>query len=136
MTNQLDKLSGISSVLPTDIITEIRDILIKPMLENPYETLWEQIIAQLTVSKHTQITRLLEQEELEDSTPSQFFKRLQQLAEGTVNKTIVHYIFFTAATRKIQTGTGILRWIYPNRSGGNGGSPHGQTTSHSDAHDI
>ena len=99
--NQLDKLSCVSSVLPTDIITEIRDILIKPTLENPYETLREQIIAQLTVSKHTRITKLLEQKELGDATPSQFMKRLQRLAEGTVDKTIIRHILYNGYQKNI-----------------------------------
>ena len=98
--NQLDKLSCVSSILPTDIITEIRDILLKPTLEKPYETPREQIIAQLTVSKHIQVTQLLEQEELRDSTPSQFMKRLPQMAESTVHKTIVCYIFLQRLPEK------------------------------------
>ena len=100
VTNQLDKRSCVSSILPTDIITEIRDILIKPTLENPYETLWEWIIAQLTVSKHARITQLLEQEEPGDSTPSQFMKRLQRLTEGTVNNIIVHHMFLQRLPEK------------------------------------
>ena len=97
--NQLDKLSCVSSVLPTDIITEIRDILVKQTLENPYETLRGRIIAQLIVSKHTRITQLLEQE-LGDSTPSQFMKRLQRLAKDTVDKTIVRHIFLQRLPEK------------------------------------
>ena len=77
VTNQLDKLSCVSSVSPSDMMAEIRDILIAPPPENPHETFRERIIACLTVLKHVRITQLLEKEELGDSAPSQFMKRLQ-----------------------------------------------------------
>ena len=75
------------------MVTEIRDILIVPPSENPYETFRERI-ACLTVSKRTRITQLLEQEEFGDSTASQSIERQQRLAEGTGDNSIVCHVFF------------------------------------------
>ena len=125
MTNQLDKLSCESSVLSTDIITAIKDILIKPTLENPYQTLREWIIAQLIVSKLNRITQLLEQEELGVPHLNLWKGYYSWLRVLLIRQSSA--IFFTAATRKIQTGTGVLRRIFPNICGGR---PCGRTTSH------
>ena len=53
----------------------------------------ETVTTSVTASTHKRISQLLEQETIGDSKPSQFLKRLQKLAEGVTDKSIVKHIF-------------------------------------------
>ena len=82
------------SILPQDTITEVRELIITPPTEKPYDVLRETVTTSVTASTHKRISQLLEQETIGDSKPSQFLKRLQKLAEGATDKSIVKHIFF------------------------------------------
>lgn len=93
ITDQAEKFCYVASILPQDTITEVREIIISPPTEKPYEVLRERVTTSVTASMHRRISQLLEQETLGDSKPSQFLKRLQKLAEGAMDKSIVKHIF-------------------------------------------
>ena len=82
-----------ASILPQDTITEVRELIITPPTEKPYDVLRETVTTSVTASTHKRISQLLEQETIGDSKPSQFLKRLQKLAEGATDKSIVKHIF-------------------------------------------
>ena len=82
-----------ASILPQDTITEVRELIITPPTEKPYDVLRETVTTSVTASTYKRISQLLEQETIGDSKPSQFLKRLQKLAEGATDKSIVKHIF-------------------------------------------
>ena len=59
--------------------TEVRDLLVNPLEENPYEKLKEKIISRIADSECQKIRQLLTMEELEDRKPTQLFCKMQQL---------------------------------------------------------
>ena len=82
-----------TSILPQDIITEVRELIITPPTEKPYNVLRETVTTSVTASTHKHISQLLEQETIGDSKPSQFSKQLQKLAERATDKSIAKHIF-------------------------------------------
>ena len=68
-----------ASILPQDTITEVRELIITPPAEKPYDVLRETVTTSVTASTHKRISQLLEQETTGNSKPSQFFKRLLKL---------------------------------------------------------
>lgn len=93
ISGQTEKFCHVATILPQDVIVEVRDLIISPPTEKPYDTLRERVTTAVSVSAHRRISQLLEQETMGDSTPSQFLKRLQKLAEGTMDNNIVKHIF-------------------------------------------
>ena len=94
--------------MPADLQADVRDILVNPPAENSYEILRQRILARSKVSKHTRYKQLLEQEHLGDSSPSQFLRRLQVLAEGTVEKGVVRHMFFERMPDRYKVGLAAL----------------------------
>ena len=59
--------------------TEVRDLLVDPPEENPYEKLKEQLTSHIADSERQKIKQLLTAEELGDRKPTQLLHKLQQL---------------------------------------------------------
>jgi len=71
----------IASLSP-EVATEI--VILTPPEANQYNVLKEQLIQRTAVSEQRRLQQLLGSEELGDGKPSQFLRRLQQLAGDTV----------------------------------------------------
>jgi len=69
--------------LTPDIAIEIRDLILKPPEENPYNVLKGQLIKRTAASEQRRLQQLLSTEELGDHKPTQLLRRLQQLAGDT-----------------------------------------------------
>ena len=59
--------------------TEVRNLLINPPEENPYEKLKEKLISRIADSECQKIRQLLTPEELGDRKPTQLLCKMQQL---------------------------------------------------------
>ena len=69
--------------LTPDIAIEIRDLILRPPEENPYNVLKAQLIKRTAASEQRRLQQLLSTEELGDRKPTQLLRRLQQLAGDT-----------------------------------------------------
>ena len=84
ITNQRTMFEYVVASLSPDIATEIRDLILSPPAENQYTNLKEKLIQRTAASQQQRIQQLLNAEELGDKKPTQFLRRLQQLAGDTV----------------------------------------------------
>ena len=85
----------VSSLSP-EYATEIRDLILKPPVENPYDKVKEQLIKRTAASEQRRLQQLFSAEELGDHKPTQLLRRLQQLAGDTPRLTdgkFLHELF-------------------------------------------
>ncbi|XP_030836005.1 uncharacterized protein LOC115921857 [Strongylocentrotus purpuratus] len=61
------------------IIQEVRDLVITPPKDNPYQKLKEEMIKRTSASEQKRLQMLLTEEELGDKKPSQLLRRMRQL---------------------------------------------------------
>eukprot|EP00794_Sanderia_malayensis_P012952 gene12952-biopygen10328 len=79
ITTQSTKFSFVISSLPPEIAQEIRDLLLQPPADEPYEHLKAGLIKRTSASEQKRLHQLLISEELGDRKPSQLLRRMRQL---------------------------------------------------------
>ena len=84
ITSQSTQFAYVIASLPPEIAQEIRDILISPLPENPYEVLKATLIRRTSASEQKRLHQLLIAEELGDRQPSQLLRKMRQLLGDNV----------------------------------------------------
>eukprot|EP00794_Sanderia_malayensis_P002424 gene2424-biopygen1310 len=79
ITTQTTKFSFVISSLPPEIAQKIRDLLIQPPADEPYEHLKTELIKRASASEQKRSHQLLISEELGETKPSQLLQRMRQL---------------------------------------------------------
>ena len=72
----------VSSLSP-EFATEVRDLLISPPEDAPYDALKTQLIKRMAATDQQKLQQLLSTEELGDHRPTQLLRRMQQLVGNT-----------------------------------------------------
>ena len=84
ITVQRTMFDYIIANLSPEYATEIRDLILRPPGENPYDKVKEQLIKRTAASEQRRLQQLFSTEErLGDRKPTQLLRRLQQLAGDT-----------------------------------------------------
>ena len=82
ITSQRTKFEDVISSLAPEYAVEVRDILLNPPEEEPYDMLKNQLIHQVAAAESQRIQQLLTAEELGDRKPTQLLRKMQQLLGG------------------------------------------------------
>ena len=61
-----------------EFTNKVRDLILKPPTENPYDKLKEQLIKRTAASEQRRLQQLFNSEELGDQKPTQLLRRMQQ----------------------------------------------------------
>lgn len=79
ITSQGTKFAYVVAWLQPEIAEEVRDLLITPPAEDPYDKIKTQFIARTSTSEKKRLHQLLISEGLGDRKPSQLLRRMWQL---------------------------------------------------------
>ena len=79
ITAQKSKFDHVVACLTPQFAAEVRDLLLKPPAESPYDQLKEQLTKRTTASEQRKLQLLFTGEELGDRKPTQLLRRMQQL---------------------------------------------------------
>lgn len=93
ITSQKTKFNLAVSKLPLEAVQEVREIIICPPKDKPYYKLKEELVRRTSMSRQKKLSQLLHEEQLGDSKPSQFLRRLQHLAGESNEDGIIRHIF-------------------------------------------
>ena len=96
ITSQQSRFDHVVSSLSPEYAAEVRDLLIKPPTDNPYNTLKEQLTKRTTASEQRKLQLLFTSEQLGDSKPTQLLRRMQQLLgdrPGMMDETLLRELF-------------------------------------------
>lgn len=91
--------------LSTEVAMEIRDLLLKPLDENPYDTLKQKLIERTAASEQRRLRELFTAEELGDRKPTQLLRRMQLLLgdkAGTTDGSIIKELFMQRMPQNIR----------------------------------
>ncbi|GFV25524.1 transposon Ty3-I Gag-Pol polyprotein [Trichonephila clavipes] len=98
-------------ILPPDIATVVRDVIIQPDISDPYSELKAKIIERCSENKTQEIRRLLAGESLGDRKPSELLRIMKRRAENhNIDDSLLFELFNQAMPVPVQT---ILASISP-----------------------
>ncbi|KAJ8956740.1 hypothetical protein NQ318_014096 [Aromia moschata] len=88
------KFSYVATALDQSVIMEVRDIVMNPPASEPYKV--------LTKALELKTRRLLEREEMGDTKPSQFLRRLRALAGAAVSEDLLRTLWSGRLPQSVQ----------------------------------
>jgi hypothetical protein len=99
------KFNHIISTLSTEVATEVRDVILNPPIEQPYEHLRKTLLERTSQTQRQRLQKLLSSEELGDRRPTQLLRAMEQLlgqAAATFDQRMLLQLFMQRLPQNIQ----------------------------------
>ena len=110
ITTQADKFANLAGNLPGALAVEVRDIVLHPPTDRPYDILRTAILQRATPSQESRIRHLLEGLQLGDKKPSQLLRQMRALAGPSVgpNESLLRQLWLQQLPPTVQPITSML----------------------------
>lgn len=103
ITSQGTKYAYVVASLSPEFAQEIRELLINPPQQNPYNTIKQELVKRTSESEQKRLRKLLISEELGDRKPSQLLRRMKQLlGDSTLEDSILRQLFLQRMPQNVQ----------------------------------
>ncbi|XP_018562602.1 uncharacterized protein LOC108904497 [Anoplophora glabripennis] len=102
VTSEETKFNYPITALDRNVMSEVSDLVMNPPQDKPYSALRAALIRRLSTSQEQKTRRLLEREEIGDSKPSQFLRRLKALAASTVSDSLLRTLWIGRLLSSVQ----------------------------------
>ena len=79
ITARVTKFHHLLANLSQEIASLVRDLLMNPLVENPYDALKETLIKRTTLSEQRQLQQLLSAEDIGSHKPTHLLHKMQQI---------------------------------------------------------
>ena len=96
ITFQKAKFNHVIASLSSEVATEVRDLILKPPEESPYDTLRKQLIKRTAPPEQRRLQQLFNAGDLGDRKPTQMLRHMQQLLgerAGSMDNTFLKELF-------------------------------------------
>ena len=93
VTSDAVKFVHVANAMDDVTADAVRDILLRPPVQNRYAYLKTELIRRYAVSQERKTKQLLETEEMGDRKPSQFLRHLQNLAGESASEEIIRMLW-------------------------------------------
>ncbi|XP_028166640.1 uncharacterized protein LOC114357293 [Ostrinia furnacalis] len=103
ITSDVTKFYYVAAQLDHTYAVEVKDIIKNPPETGKYEKLKTELIKRLSASQEKKVKRLLMHEDLGDRKPSQFLRRLQDLAGPSIPNDFLQTIWSSRLPQNVQT---------------------------------
>jgi len=90
------------SQLDMKFAQEVEDIITQPPQDNKYNTIKNELVKRISTSKHQNVQKLLEQQEIGDRTPTQHLRYLRSLAGNTVTDEFLKVVWLNCLPTDMQ----------------------------------
>lgn len=112
ISSQVTKFHYAVSALSPSEAAEVRDIIMTPPTDVPYDRLKHELVKRTTASEQRRLRQLLTEEELGDRKPSQLLRRMRQLiGTAAIDDSILRELFLqrlpSNARMILTTSTGV-----------------------------
>ena len=91
---QKTRFDYVISSLNPEFAMEVRDLILNPPTEIPYDSLKTELVKRTTASEQRKLQQLISGEELEDRKPTQLLRRMQQLLSDRLSASADAASFF------------------------------------------
>ena len=97
------KLRHLVAAIPRSLAPDVRDIVLHPPAVEPYSTLRDALLRRTAMSEEKRIRNLLDGVQMDDRSPSQLLRHMQQLAGDTViPETVLRQLWLKRLPEKVR----------------------------------
>lgn len=103
ITQDETKYAALVSILDSETLSHVSDIILSPPAADKYKTLSDRLISEFADSEHQKIKKLLTELQLGDDKPSHLLRKMKELSGGQLQDEFLKNLWLQRLPTQIQT---------------------------------